>query len=226
MTFRFLSIFSGRPTMTDLPVRPVGWVQAKIGIGTTPNFLLEYDGYWIKVSSNVSAEALKTIGSASSGATIAQVWTQNLFTVVWENFGEVQLFTSTGAASVRGSTPSADFAANKRIQLPDFRGRVLMGCGRNGLITASPMIGLNTYGGLFNTTLTTEQLPPHRHRLNVSGNPGSVATNVNVASGGPGDLYLESNGGGPYVENTGGGQAFTNLPPYLALDLWISTGAR
>lgn len=71
-----------------------------------------------------------TIGSATSGATTrANADTEALFTVLWSDFTntELPIQTSTGAASTRGTTAAADFAANKRMSLFDSRSRFLRG---------------------------------------------------------------------------------------------------
>jgi hypothetical protein len=59
-----------------------------------------------------------TVGSATSGATLrANADTQNLFVYLWSN---CHLCTVAGG---KGATGLADFNANKRITVPDWRGR-------------------------------------------------------------------------------------------------------
>lgn len=64
-----------------------------------------------------------TIGNAASGATErANADTLALFTKIWNesaNAGDYVIQESTGAASVRGASAAADFAANKRMPLPN-----------------------------------------------------------------------------------------------------------
>jgi hypothetical protein len=50
--------------------------------------------------------------------------------------------TSTGAASTRGVSASADFAANKRLPLPDMRGYFVRGSGTNSDGTKSDAFGV------------------------------------------------------------------------------------
>lgn len=72
----------------------------------------------------------KTIGSAASGATgRANADTQDLFTHLWTQFTntELPIQTSAGAASTRGASAAADFAASKRMPLFDSRTRFLRG---------------------------------------------------------------------------------------------------
>lgn len=76
---------------------------------------------WIKANGG-------TIGNADSGATNrANADTINLFTVLWTDFSNTVLpiQTSTGAASTRGISAAADYAANKRLTIPDVRGEFL-----------------------------------------------------------------------------------------------------
>ena len=85
-----------------------------------------------------------TIGSASSGASNASADYSALFTVLWDNWTNTDLpiLTSAGAASTRGASASADFAANKRLPLPDLRGIFVRGRG-------SQTISGITYSGTF-----------------------------------------------------------------------------
>lgn len=85
-------------------VRLPGEIQAMARLTAPPGWLL-IDG--------------KTIGSASSGATSrANADTFALFEQVWAfPATSVPIYTSTGAASTRGASAAADFAANKRLPL-------------------------------------------------------------------------------------------------------------
>jgi hypothetical protein len=67
-----------------------------------------------------------TIGNAASGATTrANSDTEDLFTLLWGQFDNTALpiQTSAGAASTRGASAAADYAANKRMPLFDSRSR-------------------------------------------------------------------------------------------------------
>lgn len=75
-------------------------------------------GRWLKCNS-------QTIGSAASGATArANADVQELYEVLWTDWDNTVLpiQTSAGAATVRGASAAADFAANKRMPLPEIRG--------------------------------------------------------------------------------------------------------
>lgn len=67
----------------------------------------------------------RSIGSAASGATErANADTQTLYSFFWTYYDNTKLpiQDSAGAASTRGLSAAADFAANKRMPLPDLRG--------------------------------------------------------------------------------------------------------
>jgi hypothetical protein len=114
----------------------------------------------------------RTIGNASSSATErANADTATLFAHLWDNFADGQCAVSGG----RGATAVADYAANKRIALPDFRGASPFGFDDMGNTAASLMgsapvvsgsailagsiIGANTH------TITTSHMPSHTHAV-------------------------------------------------------------
>jgi hypothetical protein len=85
-----------------------------------------------------------TIGSAASGAFYDSQNYDELFAVLWASWSNTLLpiQTSTGAASTRGASASADFAANKRLPLPDMRGYFVRGSGTNADGTKSDAFGV------------------------------------------------------------------------------------
>lgn len=119
-----------------------------------------------------------TIGSASSGGTSrANADAISLYTVLWDNIAntELPIQDSTGAASTRGASAAADFAANKRLPLPDMRGewvrsfsdgRALIDVGRALGSAQAEMIGPHTHTGSTDTT------GAHTHQLAGGGGSG------------------------------------------------------
>lgn len=70
----------------------------------------------------------QTIGNGSSGATArANSDTEDLYTMLWENFSNTLLpiQDSSGTATTRGASAAADYAADKRLPLPDDQGLFL-----------------------------------------------------------------------------------------------------
>jgi hypothetical protein len=123
---------------------PVGAVQA-FARSTAPTG-------WLAANSN-------TIGSASSNATHASADYSALFTVLWDNWTNTDLpiLTSGGSASTRGADAAADFAANKRLPLPDLRGIFVRGSG-------SQTISGITYNKTF-ATKEGDAFQGHHHSL-------------------------------------------------------------
>lgn len=78
-------------------------------------------GGWLKCNG-------QTIGNASSGATSrANADMQDLFEILWTDWDNTLLpiQDSSGSATTRGSTAANDFAANKRLPLPEMRGEFI-----------------------------------------------------------------------------------------------------
>lgn len=80
-----------------------------------------------------------TIGDASSGGTVrANADTSSLFTFLWTNGNDTTLpiQTSAGGASTRGASAAADFAAQKRMSLPNWKDKGPMGYDESGTFNA------------------------------------------------------------------------------------------
>ncbi len=109
----------------------------------------------------------RSIGGANSAATErANADTAALFAYLWDNDSNINV------SGGRGASAAADFAADKRITLPDARGRALvgldgMGSANAGRITnaESGITGtqLGAAGGVEAVQLTPEELPAHEH---------------------------------------------------------------
>ncbi len=88
-----------------------------------------------------------TIGSAGSSATVrANADTIDLYTNLWNSVAntELPIQDSGGTPTTRGASAAADFAANKRLPLPNFTGLVPRGTGTqalNGRNKVGPTIG-------------------------------------------------------------------------------------
>lgn len=96
-----------------------------------------------------------TIGSASSGSTgRANADTSNLFAALWTDWPNAVLpiQNSDGSSGTRGISAAADFTANKRLPVPDLRGRAFFGLDNMG--GASTAGRITTGGsGISGTTL-------------------------------------------------------------------------
>lgn len=134
-----------------------------------------------------------TIGSAASGATNrANADTQSLFNLFWAQFNDATLpiQTSGGAASTRGASAAADWAANKRLTVFDLRTRYDRGADLGLGFDASLVVGLTQ----------ADDVKPHAH-TGTTNNDGShshpgvtigaavAPSNTGVEEGGPAPNY-------------------------------------
>jgi hypothetical protein len=154
-------------------------------------------GKWLLVTT-----AIRTIGSATSGATArANADTSALFTLLWGALANTDLpiQDNTGAASTRGASAAADFAANKRLPLPSFAGLTKIGYhGGDGTFTTDTTSRLGQY--------SADAVGPHHHETTMSTGPGGSNYAGNYAAGlasiaGP-VLQIGGNNVGTGTENT------------------------
>ena len=153
----------------------------------------------------------RTIGSSTSGATErANADTQALFEYLWG--ADSNLAVSGG----RGASAAADWAANKTLALPDFRGRAIaglddMGNSAAGRLTSSyfgtSATVLGAAGGSESQTLTQSQLPAIKPGITIT-DPGHSHTYQDyqsTATAGPGTAFVGVNAGpglGTYTSST------------------------
>lgn len=169
-----------------------------------------------------------TIGSAASGGTArANADTSNLFTLLWNSSTntELPIQDSSGVGTTRGANAAADFAANKRLPLPDARGRVIVGKDNMGGSTASRMTtggaGIDgtvqfAAGGTQTHVLTTSQLAAHTHTgmiLPVTKNFVTVTSSGSNAQDGTCNNQVGNNVTG----STGSDAAHQNTQPSIIM---------
>lgn len=128
----------------------------------------------------------RTLGSASSGATErANADTEDLFVFLYNE--DANLAVSGG----RGASAAADFAANKRLTLPDYRGRVPcglddMGNSPAGILTAihygtDPTILGSASSAGQSRAIGTTNLPPYTPAGTVSITPAGTISQITPA---------------------------------------------
>jgi microcystin-dependent protein len=163
----------------------------------------------------------QTIGNPTSGATgRANSDTQALFTLLWNSWDNtvLPLQDSSGVAvGSRGISAAADFIANRRLPLPDLRGRVTVGLDNMGGTAANRVTSASTggtgastpgeTGGAETHTLTAGQMPAHTHTYGPSGS----LTTVNPTAG-AGVIGTANSGS---TGSAGSGQAHNNMQPSL-----------
>lgn len=132
----------------------------------------------------------RSIGNTGSTATErANADTLDLFALLWDNLADAQAAVSGG----RGASAAADFAANKRITLPDFRGCAPVGFAdmggatttrldsapviTGGAFTSGSVVGENTH------VLATGELAAHNHAIGlVSTSSGAHTHSVSATA--------------------------------------------
>lgn len=165
---------------------------------TPPGVLLNYCGLtapagWLLANGD-------TIGGATSGALgRANVDTATLYSLLWGSYANtiLPIQDSVGVADVRGATAADDFTANKRLPIPDHRGRASVGrddmggTAANRITTALSGIDgtvQGAAGGSESRILLEVNLPPHNHDTNVptsvptSGATGAVVSTVGASA--------------------------------------------
>ena len=174
----------------------------------------------------------RTIGSAASGATErANADAAALYSHLWNNFTNAVCPVSTG----RGANAAADFAANKTIQLLDWRGYVPGGLDDMGNSAASRYTSVPVVSGDVTTAgsvvgeathaLVTDELAQHLHAQTAQqpefyflpstsfGTDGSLITgtiNINTTGSGNKITTLADPTPGD-TGNTGSGTAHNNV---------------
>jgi microcystin-dependent protein len=149
-----------------------------------------------------------------------------LFIFLWTNFTNTELViqTSAGSPTTRGASALADFNANKRMPMPDLRGRIVAGMDNPGSGAANRITNAQAdiNGGVMGTenhTLTTTEMPSHNHA-------NSIGFMIKVASGGSHAIT----GGGSEVfiasatNNAGSGGSHNNTQPTFFANYFIYTG--
>lgn len=161
----------------------------------------------------------KTIGTTASGATErANPDTANLYNFLWTNYtnSELPIQDSAGTPTTRGVSASADYSANKRLPIPDLRGRTIFGLDDIGGSAASRIAGGTTLGGTggnASITLTEGQLPAHTHDVDV---PGETATSAATGA----DVSTPAVAAAVTSDSVGDGDPINILNPYFLAN-WI-----
>ena len=150
-----------------------------------------------------------TIGNAASGATNrANSDTEALFTLLWGQFSNtiLPIQTSAGAASTRGASAAADYAANKRMPLFNSRSRFLRGSDSGLGYDAAITVGV-AQDDQIKAHAHTVTDPGHAHAQQGSGTPGATTTaqfSGALTAGSPQATNTASATTGITIQNFGG----------------------
>ncbi|MGB3135405.1 MAG: hypothetical protein WBB18_01255, partial [Nodosilinea sp.] len=153
-------------------------VTLNAGLWTSPQGLIYY------------APHGNTIGSPTSGATVGNAIMQQLFLLLWANAASTAgwgLLNSAGTPAALGPSASSDWAAHRRLVVPDFRGRAIIMAGQGSALT-NRVVG--SAGGAEVHSLKASENGPHDHALRFADQP------INISA--PGSS-LEINKEGPFT---------------------------
>lgn len=197
--YRWLS--TSENNTTDPDAGGAGWVQDPGQVPTgTPTASLSTTIPYGYVSANGT-----TIGNGSSNATgRANADTQFLFAFVWTNCTNAicPIYTSGGAASSRGASAAADYAANKALAVWNMNGSALMGADSQNGTSSTNLSGVPVTSGSRTApgsvlgenlhVLVTAEIPSHQHDVFLK-DPGHSHTYNQYPSG-----TVPVQGGGTY----------------------------
>lgn len=133
--------------------------------------------------------------------------TRDAIAGVWENIYPV----GSIYMSVNNINPDIIFGGTwDKIQ-----NRFLMAAGTN--------YPLGSTGGEATHTLTAQELPSHTHGFSVDRptDTGSLKGYLTNTAGGEAFYWESTVGSGNTDAGTGGGQAHNNIPPYIAVNIWV-----
>lgn len=152
---------------TDIQAAGASSAATSIPVGTVaPYIATTAPTGWVRANG-------RTIGNGSSGGTErANADTATLYALLWDNYSNsvLAIQDSAGTLTTRGVSATADYAANKRLPLPDLRGRAWFGLDDMGNSAASRLGSVisaattnGSTGGTETVTLTEANLAAHTH---------------------------------------------------------------
>ncbi|MGY4397186.1 microcystin-dependent protein [Sphingomonas sp. UYAg733] len=120
------------------------------------------------------------------------------------------------------------------FNLPDLRGRVILGMGQ---LAGGSFYPEGALGGVENVTLVTSQIPAHNHMMIATAANGAVAaaagnylSNAQTTPAGGSDelIYVNTTANsvalaGTSISSTGGSAPHNNMQPYLTVNYCIAT---
>lgn len=191
-----------------------GDIKARYGVGTIEG--------WLPMNG-------LTMGSAISGSNYADDNYEALFTYLWTTD------TTLVVVGGRGANAAADWAANKRLTLPDFRGRGMFGLDDMGNSAAGVISGLTTLGEVMSNTgftlaaanipqLTTSSNGDHTHTEERPNLTNSFDNGSGSETGASSKTTVNTSSAGAHTHTVGNSSptAVTGiLPPLVGITVYI-----
>jgi microcystin-dependent protein len=251
---RYFQDYDGGGTTFTLPITPSSayaltvWVNGVTKI-PTKDFTISQNVLTITAGTPAGTKNVNVLIEGAANEIISQ-----------DKAGDLKAFYGTTARDgwllcagqeVSRSTYPALFAAigtsagagdgTATFNVPDFRGRVLVGLDNLGGTAAGRIAGLNSLGGtggaanvtptgsVAQTTLTIDQIPNHKHDYVYGPSNGQL---VAGGAGGGADGVFRAGGTNPGTTSVGGGlghghgltmNAHTILQPYAGVGVMIKT---
>ena len=204
---QWYSTVDNNTTNPDDPLTSSGWARVGTPVGAIVAFPFAVPTGYVTLNSSSSTF---TIGSVGSGASYAAADALFLYAANWSN-SLLSIYTSGGVLTTRGANAVADFAANKRLQMPDGRGAGVIGVDAGGSTNLS---GVPVVAG--NSTTPGSTLGENLHAM-TSGENGTH-THINSLTD-PGHTHAGSfaAGGGLNNNNGGGGGSFGAFTVYQSV---------
>lgn len=201
---QWYSTTDNNTTDPDDPLTSSGWTRVGIAAGVLLPFLSAVP------TGFVQSRGDWTLGNLTSGANYASADALFLYAANWPN-SQLLIYTSGGVATTRGANAAADFAAGKRLQLPDARGAGLIGvdAGSSANLSGVPVIGGNTTtpGSMIGENLhalTSSENGPHDHSVFLKDNTHTHGTSGTLANAAAVSGNNNGGGGGTFGVILGG----------------------
>ncbi|MEA5447990.1 hypothetical protein VB780_05375 [Leptolyngbya sp. CCNP1308] len=182
-----------------------------------------------------------SIGNVGSGSTVALAKLEQLFYRLWEHLGLAtagwSILTVDGVPSTAGATAAADWAAGKRLLVPDQRGRSPIAAGQGSGLTNR---AIGSRGGAETHALIEVENathghgvndPGHGHTMTISRTDPGTGTDVqaierNGSFIGPQNYGVNNASTGITIQSQGSGSPHNNMQPWAAYTVLWFTGQK
>ena len=175
------------------------------------------------VKTTADAAATATALAAAVPVGVVQMWAGEAAPAGWLLCqGQAVSRTTYAALYAVCGTAYGTGDGSSTFNLPDLRARMPIGLSGSGAFNA-----LGNAGGEENHTLTTAEMPSHKHPVTAGTNMPTLGVWPTNMAAGTGWRAISSTTGSDgtlgvvSASNTGGGSAHNNMPPYMVVNFII-----